>query len=298
MPKLGDIAELLRLPAVLSVPGDSLLGAAASGARRPPARTAGLAGASCALYLAGMALNDWADRDVDAVERPERPIPSGRVPARFALGLSGALTAAGLGLAAASGGRSALRVAVPLAATVWSYDLALKQTAAGPAAMTAARSLDVLLGAGGGPRRAQALAAAGVVGAHTYKITSVSAHEVPGGPAAVPKRALGATAAISAAGLGVALRSTAGRPRGRRLGRLAAAAGLVGAYGARSSAVERAAVADPSPANLQRVVGTGVLGFLPLEAGLHAASGPPAVTAALAAGWRLARRLAAKRAVT
>jgi hypothetical protein len=295
MPKLGDIATLVRLPAVLSVPGDSLLGAAASGARRSPARTAGMAGASCALYLAGMALNDWADRDVDAVERPERPIPSGRVSARFALGLSAALTATGLGLAAASGGRSALRVAAPLAATVWAYDLKLKQTPAGPAAMTAARSLDVLLGACEGPRRAQALVAAGVVGAHSYKITSVSAHEVPGGPATVPKRALGATAAISAAGLGVAFTSTA---RGQRLGRLGAAVGLIGAYGLRSSAAERAAVADPSPGNLQRVVGTGVLGFLPLEAGLHAVSGPPAVTVALAAGWRLARRLAAKRAVT
>lgn len=298
MPALRDIAALVWLPAVLSVPGDSLLGAATSGTRRAPARTAGLAGSSCALYLAGMALNDWADRDVDAVERPERPIPSGRVTPRFALGVSAGLTATGLGLAAASGGRAALRVAGPLAATVWAYDLWLKHTAAGPAAMTAARSLDVLLGASGSPARADALLAASVVGAHTYKITSVSAHEVPGGPAEVPRRALGATAVIAAASAGTALSGSAHRPRRGRIGRLAAAAALIGAYATRSSTVERAAVVDPSPANLQRVVGTGVLGFLPLQAGLHATNGSVPVTAALAAAWPAALRLARRKAVT
>ena len=32
-------------------------------------------------YSAGMIINDWIDRDIDAVERPSRPIPSGRVKA-------------------------------------------------------------------------------------------------------------------------------------------------------------------------------------------------------------------------
>src|SRR5207247_7043471 len=94
------------------------------------------------------ALNDYADRELDAVERPERPIPSGRVSPAFALCLASGLTAAGLGLAGFAG-RQALRVAVPLAATVWAYDLVLKPTPAGPVAMAAARTLDVLLGAGG-----------------------------------------------------------------------------------------------------------------------------------------------------
>ena len=79
LPAPADVAELVRLPAVLSVPGDVLVGAAASGQMRDVPRTAGLVAASSCLYLAGMALNDYADRDVDAVERPGRPIPSGRV---------------------------------------------------------------------------------------------------------------------------------------------------------------------------------------------------------------------------
>ncbi|WP_433790072.1 UbiA family prenyltransferase [Actinoplanes sp. CA-252034] len=97
-----DIARLVRAPAALSVPGDVVAGAAAAGTLRP--RTLGLAGASVCLYWAGMAANDWADRHIDAVERPGRPIPSGRVRPGTALGIAAGLTGAGLALAAAAGG--------------------------------------------------------------------------------------------------------------------------------------------------------------------------------------------------
>ncbi|MEE3918113.1 UbiA family prenyltransferase [Micromonospora sp. BRA006-A] len=79
-----------------------LSGAAAAGALGP--RTPALAGASVLLYWAGMAANDWADRRLDAVERPERPIPSGRVRPSVALGVASGLTAAGLAVATAAGG--------------------------------------------------------------------------------------------------------------------------------------------------------------------------------------------------
>ncbi|MEU2797946.1 SCO3242 family prenyltransferase [Streptomyces sp. NPDC007117] len=143
--RLRAWAELLRVSALFSVPGDALAGAAAVG-RRPGRGTALAIGASLCLYEAGMALNDWADRDEDAVDRPHRPIPSGRISPAAALGAAGLLTAAGLALAARAG-RPALTVATGLAATVWAYDLRLKHTKAGPAAMAAARSLDLLLGA-------------------------------------------------------------------------------------------------------------------------------------------------------
>jgi hypothetical protein len=60
LPDRRAVLELVRLPAALSVPGDVLLGAAASGAlrgRRDWGRSAGLVAASTCLYLAGMALN-------------------------------------------------------------------------------------------------------------------------------------------------------------------------------------------------------------------------------------------------
>lgn len=140
-----DWAELLRVSALFTVPGDALAGAASAGGR-PNRGTALAVGASLCLYEAGMALNDWSDRDEDAIDRPHRPIPSGRISPAAALGAAGALTAAGLGLAARAG-RPALAVATALSATVWAYDLHLKHTKAGPAAMAAARGLDLLLGA-------------------------------------------------------------------------------------------------------------------------------------------------------
>ncbi|NED17920.1 prenyltransferase, partial [Streptomyces sp. SID9913] len=62
----------MRLPALFTVPGDALAGAAAVGAR-PGVRTLLAVGSSVCLYEAGMALNDWADREEDARERPHRP---------------------------------------------------------------------------------------------------------------------------------------------------------------------------------------------------------------------------------
>ncbi|MFG3408440.1 SCO3242 family prenyltransferase [Streptomyces sp. NPDC048142] len=197
--RLRAWAELLRVSALFSVPGDALAGAAAVG-RRPGRGTALAIGASLCLYEAGMALNDWADRDEDAVDRPHRPIPSGRISPAAALGASGVLTAAGLALAARAG-RPALAVATGLAATVWAYDLRLKHTEAGPAAMAAARSLDVLLGA-----TATATAAGVGVGVGT-----VAPPGTPGGGGrpgnvaggAAPAGALPATGALPARGIPV-----------------------------------------------------------------------------------------------
>ncbi|MET7366376.1 SCO3242 family prenyltransferase [Streptomyces sp. NPDC005566] len=217
-------AELLRVSALFTVPGDALAGAAAAG-RRPTRGTALAVGASLCLYEAGMALNDWADRDEDAVDRPHRPIPSGRIAPGAALAAAGVLTAAGLTLAARAG-RPALAVASGLAATVWAYDLHLKHTKAGPAAMAAARALDLLLGATAtrpatttastaatttasaaattrrpaerGATRT-ALPAALLLGAHTYSVTAVSRHEAQGGSTSVPLAALAATVALGAA---------------------------------------------------------------------------------------------------
>ncbi|MEU9603378.1 UbiA family prenyltransferase [Streptomyces sp. NPDC048057] len=130
---------------MFTVPGDALAGASAAGLR-PNRGTALAVGASLCLYQAGMALNDWADRAEDAVDRPERPIPSGRITPGAALTAATVLTAAGLTLAARAG-RPTLTVATALAATVWSYDLRLKHTKAAPATMAAARALDLLMGA-------------------------------------------------------------------------------------------------------------------------------------------------------
>lgn len=49
------------------------------------------------------AVNDWFDRDVDRINEPNRPIPSGRIPGRWGLGLAIGGTLAALLVAAATG---------------------------------------------------------------------------------------------------------------------------------------------------------------------------------------------------
>ncbi|HEY8341093.1 MAG TPA: UbiA family prenyltransferase [Egibacteraceae bacterium] len=291
-PDARTLAELVRLPAVLSVPGDVVVGAGAVGDTDALKRAVGLAASSSLLYLAGMALNDYADREEDARERPQRPIPSGRVSPGFALGLAGCLTAAAVGLAGVAGGRRALRISLPLAAAVWAYDLALKQTPAGPAAMALTRGLDVLLGASAGPLR-RALPAAGVIGAQTLVVTTLSRRETTGATAGFVRGTMAATAGVAAAAGAVAAGGH-GVPAGAR----ATALGLIGAYAASVLRAQADAAADPSPGRLQRAVGRGIMGLLPLQAGLMAARVPRPVTAAIAAAWPLAQRLSRRKAVT
>ncbi|MET0708806.1 MAG: chlorophyll synthase ChlG [Tardiphaga sp.] len=49
------------------------------------------------------AVNDWYDRHVDAINEPNRPIPSGRIPGRWGLYIATAWTALSLALAATLG---------------------------------------------------------------------------------------------------------------------------------------------------------------------------------------------------
>ncbi|PZG02411.1 SCO3242 family prenyltransferase [Micromonospora deserti] len=306
MPTAADLAELVRAPAALSVPGDVVAGAAAAGVldRRTPA----LAGASVLLYWAGMAANDWADRGLDAVERPERPIPSGRVRPGTALGLAAGLTAAGVGLAAAAGGRRAAAVAVPLAAAVWGYDLAAKNTAAGPAVMAACRGLDVLLGAAGG-RVLRALPAALTVAAHTWTVTALSRREVTGADPALPLGTLAGTALVAASAATARARTgrrcaagsrtiggdavdlpVAARRRNTVAGALPVA--LAGWYAARYGAAQARVVAEPSAGRVRAAVGAGITGLPALQGALTARAGAGLLGLAVAAAAPVGRRLA------
>ncbi|MEU1348484.1 SCO3242 family prenyltransferase [Streptomyces sp. NPDC005795] len=288
-------AELLRISALFTVPGDALAGAAAVG-RRPDRSTALAMGASLCLYEAGMALNDWADRDEDAVDRPHRPIPSGRITPRAALTAAGALTGAGLALAARAG-RPALTVATGLAATVWAYDLRLKHTPAGPAAMAAARGLDVLLGAtatGAGPAPAPAgaraaLSAAALLGAHTYAVTTVSRHEAQGGSATAPLAALASVVAVG----GAVVRERRAQPANAPAGRLLLTA-LTGAYLRTTARPLTHAALNPSPPLTQRAVGSGIRAMIPLQAALAARAGAAGSALAVMGLVPLARALSRK----
>ncbi|MDG4827510.1 UbiA family prenyltransferase [Asanoa sp. WMMD1127] len=286
MPTLRDYAELVRAPAGLSVPGDVVAGAAAAGALGP--RTPALASASVLLYWAGMAANDWADRELDAEERPERPIPSGRIGSGHALTVAVGLTAAGVTVARLAGGRRALAAALPLAAAVWAYDVKAKNTAAGPAVMAACRGLDVLLGATGG-RVARAVPAALLVAAHTYTVTALSRREVSGADHRLPVATLVGTAAVTAAAV---------NPRRQTGWRALVPAALAGWYAARYGAAQLKAAADPSAPVVRAAVGAGITSLPALQGALAAGAGAPAPGALVAAAAPLARRLTRKVAAT
>jgi 4-hydroxybenzoate polyprenyltransferase len=102
--------------------------------------------ASSCLYLSGMVLNDVFDRNVDARERPKRPIPSGRVSVRSAATLGGVLMVIGIAAAGMVTVHS-LTVAGLLAAAILLYDGFAKKTVLGPVVMGGCRFLNVILGA-------------------------------------------------------------------------------------------------------------------------------------------------------
>lgn len=271
LPAARDLATLVRLPAALTVPGDVYAGAAAAGAT---ARNRwAMPVVSVCLYWAGMALNDYADRELDQRERPERPIPSGRVRPGQALATAVGLTVTGLGAAALLGGRSAMRVAAPLAAVVWAYDMRLKDTPLGPVAMAAARGLDVVLGAHGRPRAAALPAAA--MAAHTAGVTALSRGEVHGCRPAV--------AAGVAAGTGLTAVAAARATRGP------VAAVLAGAYAVTVGGAQLTAALRPDAATVRRATDVGIRGMIPLQAALVARTGALSTAVALLAAGPVAK---------
>lgn len=102
--------------------------------------------ASVLLYAGGVVLNDVFDAELDRVERPERPIPSGRVSLRNARIFGTAL----LGLGICSAVLANLfcgTIALLLAAAIGLYDARAKKHAFfGPAVMGLCRALNLLMG--------------------------------------------------------------------------------------------------------------------------------------------------------
>lgn len=139
--------QLCRFAAVFTALADICLGylLTHNGIANPRAFTFLLC-ASAGLYLAGMVFNDVFDREIDALERPRRPIPSGRIPVRHAVAFGVCLTLAGFASALGVGTQSALAAGL-LVGCIFLYDGLLKSTPVGPLAMGGCRFLNVMLGA-------------------------------------------------------------------------------------------------------------------------------------------------------
>ena len=102
--------------------------------------------ATVGLYGGGVVFNDVFDAKLDAEERPERPIPSGRVRLSAAIYLGVVLFVVGILAAVVTAPASGL-IAVAIVAMCILYDgWAKHHVLAGPIAMGICRGLNLLLG--------------------------------------------------------------------------------------------------------------------------------------------------------
>lgn len=149
--KLRAYLQLFRLPNVFTAIADVTMGYLfVSPSLDPPQYYIPLLLASALLYTAGMVLNDVFDIEIDRAERPERPLPSGRIAVGWArtLGIEMLLAGAALGVFAAVVSHELWPgvIAILLAALIVLYNRVLKSTFFGPIAMGGCRFLNVLLG--------------------------------------------------------------------------------------------------------------------------------------------------------
>ncbi|HZB39295.1 MAG TPA: UbiA family prenyltransferase, partial [Beijerinckiaceae bacterium] len=104
--RAAPLGTLLRLGRVSNLPTvwTNVIAATALAGGDPLSWRAGVALLAMTLfYVGGMYLNDAFDREIDARERPKRPIPSGEVSAGLVFGAGFAMLAAGVALMALHG---------------------------------------------------------------------------------------------------------------------------------------------------------------------------------------------------
>lgn len=145
MPVWLRLGRVSNLPTVLSNAfAAALLGAAASGRALSAAEMAALPPlmlSMCLFYIGGMYLNDAFDREIDARERPQRPIPSGEVRAPTVFFFGFVMLLAGWLLLNQYGNDSSRRYGALLAATIVLYNAWHKHNPCSPLLMGACRAL-------------------------------------------------------------------------------------------------------------------------------------------------------------
>jgi chlorophyll synthase len=123
VPTLPAVAELLKPITWFPPMWAFACGVVASGvplAEKWPLALLGVALAGPLVCATSQATNDWFDRHVDAINEPQRPIPSGRIPGRWGLYIAWAWTLLSLAVASLLGpwGFGAAVVGLVLA---WAY---------------------------------------------------------------------------------------------------------------------------------------------------------------------------------
>jgi 4-hydroxybenzoate polyprenyltransferase len=280
--------QLVRPANVATALADVLAGYAVAG-RPAGAHLVALLAATACLYAGGVVLNDYFDREIDRVERPERPIPSGRVAPGRAAGLGAVLLAAGV-LAAFASSVAAGIVAALTAAAILLYDAWGKhQPLLGPVNMGVCRGLNLLLGVAAAPaalRTSWFVAILPIV--YIAAVTAVSRGEVHGG-----RRGIAAFALISLNLVLLALAwlgLTGASPWSALL--------LTAALAWRVLPPFWAVLRQPDAARIRRAIRAGVLSLVLLDAVIGAAYGGALYSGLILATGAAAAALARVFAVT
>jgi 4-hydroxybenzoate polyprenyltransferase len=279
---LRGLIQLLRPANIVTALADVLAGFAVGGLQNRPALPWLLVATAC-LYAGGVVLNDFFDRHTDRVERPERPIPSGRVPAAVAAVLGGVLLLAGWIAASHHATREAGQIALAIVIAVVIYDGWGKRSAfVGPINMGLCRALNLLLGVAAVPAAlAGAWPLAMIPLLYIAGVTALSRGEVHGGSDRIATIALISLSAALLALTYMAL--TTGEW-------IWPAVVLVAALAWRVLPAFWAARRQPHPGTIRAAVKRGVLSLVLVDATIGAAYAGPTYAAvilatALVAGW-------------
>lgn len=268
---LRPYLELARPANVVTAFADVLAGFAAAGALLYDV-DGGLGGdllslllATAGLYGGGVVFNDVFDAKLDAAERPERPIPSGRVTRAQAAAFGAVLLIFGVS-AAGFVGLIPFIVAALIAAGAILYDAAGKHhPVLGPLNMGACRGGNLLLGVSAVPAMlADVWFLALIPVAYVGAVTAISRGEVHGG-----MRSTGVLAVFLVSAVVVALLVLGVRLDYRTL----PAIPFLALFAVLVYPRFVGAALDPSPGRVRKAVKAGVLSLIAMDATLAAGFG-------------------------
>jgi len=258
--------QLLRLPTVFTAWSDIVLGFFLThrGYDDWPKLVALLI-ATTGLYLSGMVFNDVFDVAEDTRDRPQRPIPSGRISRRTAVMLGVILMTVGVVAAFTVAAQTRL-VSVLLVASILGYNGYLKRTPLGPVAMGLCRFFNVMLGAsdyawwnhGSFWARPQLVVAAGL-GIYIVGVTIFAKSEAT----TSSRRSLLAGLGVMDLGLAILAGFMVSRPGE---GRVELSLMLLGLIAASLNGRALRAIADPTPAVVQGLIKLFLLNLVTIAA--------------------------------
>lgn len=287
---LLDYLKLMRLPNVFTAFGDVLMGFVLVHPFHQPWTPLGLLlVATGCLYVSGMVLNDWFDLEIDRQERPERPLPSGRISLTTAACLGFGLLVAGVLAASLSpwtmpearpGWLPGL-IGLVLAGCILAYNGWLKKNGFGPFAMGSCRTLNVLLGMSlltpdsYSQWQPFQLLAAGGIGVYILGVTVFARGEA----GTSPRGPLGVGVAIMTTGILMlaAVYSQLSPPVTARLASPWHWYGLLGLLTLPIAIRAVRAIVDPAPGPVQATIKQCLVSLIVFDAALILLCGPPQV---------------------